>query len=505
MFLLIIFICIAIYAFIQWQAVRKLPNGPIPFLFFGNLPQLMFYSYKKGGLVGGMVEMAKIYGDVHTVWYGPYPTIQLCTFEMAKELMVNQGTTQIGRYTPFFTRAASYDEKGNQRGVVSSEGDQWLEHRRFILHTLRDFGMGNALQEQLIYHEIDYHFGEIEKRMIDGKATVVVDDFTELLIASIINRLLYGYGFDESNQSRYFEIRDEVAKFIKHLSPIDFFVTDWWRYVPILKNRYFHIYNVLDAFRAFSMENIQKIRSQLSDQDVTLSGEQAGDFVHAYLIEQRKRIKENGEPGYFDDAGLLGDLVDIWGAGQETTSTTLQWAFHELLSRPEIVEKCRNEINEVTGDGRVLCLKDRPKTPYLNAVINEIQRYGSILSVNLWRVTTGPCHIGGCEIPVGTLSTAQLSVIMQNDRVFDQPQEFNPERYLGNDGKLQEQSTIPFGIGKRACLGESLARAELYLVLGNLLQRYKLSFDPMEGSQGMTNKYSPIYKPKTFKAVFEKI
>uniref|UniRef100_A0A1I7W7K4 Cytochrome P450 n=1 Tax=Heterorhabditis bacteriophora TaxID=37862 RepID=A0A1I7W7K4_HETBA len=68
---------------------------------------------------------------------------------------------------------------------------------------------------------------------------------------------------------------------------------------------------------------------------------------------------------------------------------------------------------------------------------------------------------------------------MEDETQFENPREFNPDRYA-TGGKSLEQQVIPFGLGKRSCLGESLARAELYLILGNMLQRYNISEDPMK-------------------------
>ncbi|PIC24216.1 hypothetical protein B9Z55_017633 [Caenorhabditis nigoni] len=70
----------------------------------------------------------------------------------------------------------------------------------------------------------------------------------------------------------------------------------------------------------------------------------------------------------------------------------------------------------------------------------------------------------------GALAAAQLSALHVNETVFENPEKFDPERYIRDEPLLQK--IIPFGVGKRACLGESLARAELYLIFGNLLLRY---------------------------------
>lgn len=130
----------------------------------------------------------------------------------------------------------------------------------------------------------------------------------------------------------------------------------------------------------------------------------------------------------------------------------------------------------VTNGRRLLSIEDRSSTPYYNGVIAEVHRCASIVPMNLWRDSSEDSIVGPFVIPKGTAITAQLSVIMTDEKHFQDPLKFNPDRYL-NGNKL-DQMVIPFGLGKRSCLGESLAQAELYLIIANILLRFKVSADP---------------------------
>lgn len=156
-------------------------------------------------------------------------------------------------------------------------------------------------------------------------------------------------------------------------------------------------------------------------------------------------------------------ITDLWITGQETTTTTLVSAFIQFLNNPQVMDTVQKELIKVTNGGsRQLSLRDKTETPYLNATIAEVQRHASILNINFWRINNEPTVIGGHPVDSGCLIASQLSALHTNEKIFENPEKFNPERFIRNENLMQQ--TIPFGIGKRSCLGESLARAELYLV-----------------------------------------
>lgn len=156
-------------------------------------------------------------------------------------------------------------------------------------------------------------------------------------------------------------------------------------------------------------------------------------------------------------------LMDLWIGGLGTTSTTLVAACSRLVGHPDVLNRLRQELMTVTyGGSRNLSLQDKPNTPYLNAVLAEVQRLASVVSVNFWRMNNEPIQVGKYHVDAGAVITAQLSAYHGNENVFENPDDFNPDRFYKNE-KLMSQ-LIPFGIGKRSCVGEFIARTELYLV-----------------------------------------
>ncbi|KAK6010302.1 hypothetical protein OSTOST_24672, partial [Ostertagia ostertagi] len=208
----------------------------------------------------------------------------------------------------------------------------------------------------------------------------------------------------------------------------------------------------------------------------------------------------------------------------------------------QVLRKIRTELNTVTGGNRSISLSDRDHTQYLNWTILEIHRLASILNLNLFRKTKENGVVGGHPVPKGTPIAAELSMIMKDEQIFEEANKFYPERYrqggktleqqvipfglgkrscIGENlakaeiflfyperyrqgGKTLEQQVIPFGLGKRSCIGENLAKAEIFLILANLISRYQMFEDP-EAPIDMTTS-SPIgmmHRPKNFNIILK--
>ncbi|EYC29119.1 hypothetical protein Y032_0006g2798 [Ancylostoma ceylanicum] len=123
--------------------------------------------------------------------------------------------------------------------------------------------------------------------------------------------------------------------------------------------------------------------------------------------------------------------------------------------------------------------------------------------MNLWRRSSEVSDVGGFSVPAGTTITAQLSLLLSDEKHFKDPSNFDPSRYFKMD--RLDQHVIPFGIGKRSCLGESLARAELYLIIGNLLQRYKISHADSLPSRDPKNPFGILRRPRAFNVTLTRI
>ncbi|EFO95347.1 hypothetical protein CRE_09191 [Caenorhabditis remanei] len=435
-----------------WRAISKLPKGPFPLPLVGNFPQIGYYAWKNGGLVGGLNEIKMKYGKVFTLWMGPIQTVHVADYDVAYETHIKRAHTFGHRYSE---GGMDYIREG--RGIIASVGDLWVEHRRNSGNFRRGFG---AL----------YRFDDFKKTHWKNEAVQVqTNTFFDYLVGSIINQLLVSERFEYGDQE-FEKLKKYLTQTLENLSLLDAFAPLWLLKSDLMKWRTKTTLAPFDYIFGLVKKTIQK-RVEAIDKGEHVISEEGDDFVDAFLMKMKKD-KEDGVNSTFNLESLSIDLYDLWLAGQETTSTTLTWACVCFLNHPEVVGKMRKELGHVTGGHRSISLTDRAHTPYLNATINEVQRIASILNFNLLRVLKENTTIDGQPISAGATFSTQLCLLHTDEANFKNPTEFQPERFLENNNL--EKKLIPFGIGKRSCLGESLARAELYLILGNLIMEYDL-------------------------------
>ncbi|TKR59699.1 hypothetical protein L596_029335 [Steinernema carpocapsae] len=431
------------------------------------------------------------------------PAVNVCDFKTATDAFIKTADAHTGRIRSYVT-----DLLRGKNGLLFSDGPEWQEQRRFSLHVLRNFGVGRNLMQERIIEEVQYCFGLLDKKFKEHgkkKLTFSPAKLFDPLVGSIINKMLAGFGFEEFNMHKFYELKHSLDHALGENSIFDTaLLSSKTKNLPYFKQRIEMLSKPTLTILGLLKKLVEKRKTQIADGTYVLDDTQPNDYIDAYLSEMERR-KKQGEPmGSFTEECLTINLLDLWIAGMETTILTLCWALIYILNNPDVQEKARKEILEATGGNRFVELADKKDLHYLNAVITEVQRHASILNFNLWHRTTTKIMVGDYLIPENVTIAPQISVIMSNEEEFKDPYKFDPERFM--DGK-HDQHVIPFSIGKRSCLGEGLARAELFLVLGNFLQTYKISV-PEGQNPPSTKPLSPfgtMHRYRPFECCFEKI
>uniref|UniRef100_A0A914H2L1 Unspecific monooxygenase n=1 Tax=Globodera rostochiensis TaxID=31243 RepID=A0A914H2L1_GLORO len=451
LFVLLFTLLIGLISFYNFYYKRRnLPPGPPPLPLIGNL-----HSFQRTMPEQRFLQWRHEYGDVFTFWMGETPVV--CVVDYAK-IMANfqkDGDAFAARHVPIEYETAI---KGGVYGVIFTDGELWREQRRFTLHVLRDFGLSKDLMQERIIQELQPMFERMNEQIELGSEQNM-GELLDVAVGSIINNLLFGYRF-ENDLGKFKEIKELLREQIQvSLHPL----TAIFHLNP-------HFFGRL-PFLSAVFDRICKHIKVINDQDWDTP---STDFVEAFLKEKAKR-DASGEQHNFTMEQLNGIWIDLWAAGQETTSTTIAWGIAYLIHHPQIQTKMREELRRIDANStRVVTVSDRSELPYTNAVICEIQRVANLVAFNLLRRLTRDVTIDGYLLKSGTAVCPQISAILMDDKIFDEPTEFRPERFLDEEGKLKRvNELIPFSIGKRQCLGESLARMELFIFVANLFKQYE--------------------------------
>jgi len=195
-------------------------------------------------------------------------------------------------------------------------------------------------------------------------------------------------------------------------------------------------------------------------------------FVHAF---DKAAFEEQGS--YFSDTQLVATIADLFLAGSDTTTTTLRWALFYMASNPDIQSAVHREIVDSFGHDEFPSFADRVKLPYTEATLLEVQRSANLLPLSLVHVVTENAQLAGYDIPKGTWIVPLIWAVHHNPAYFPEPDKFDPGRFLDEKKTIKRNMPlIPFSVGKRICLGESLARMELFLFFTALLQKFEFYF-----------------------------
>uniref|UniRef100_A0A8B9HPD2 Cytochrome P450, family 2, subfamily X, polypeptide 9 n=1 Tax=Astyanax mexicanus TaxID=7994 RepID=A0A8B9HPD2_ASTMX len=438
------FICL-IFLFIRIQRPKNFPPGPRPVPIFGNLFQLNITNPLKD-----FDKFAERYGNVYSLYFGGRPAVILNGFKAVKEALVTKAADFSGRPQNILISDVT---KG--KGVIFVDyNSEWKEHRRFALTTLRNFGMGKQSMEERILGETEHLVECLEKS--------VGNLMSGLLYYSIITKRAF--------TSSFLQIYDTFP---------------FLRGLPLPFKKAVANFEVLKMITSKMIDKYKPSRVQ---------GEQE-NFVEKCL---HFNPPENAVNHIFSSTTC--NIVDLHAAGTDTTSNTLLTAFLYLITHPDIQEGCQQEIDEVLEGKAHVSFEDRQKMPYVQAVMHESQRFGSTVPLSVPHCTTRDTELMGYSIPKGTVIYPNLYSVLNEESQWKFPHKFNPANFLNEKGQFEKpEAFMPFSVGPRSCLGEGLARMELFLILVTLLRRFQFFWPENAGEPDFTPVYGITLTPKPYR------
>ncbi|XP_007950097.1 cytochrome P450 2J2-like [Orycteropus afer afer] len=459
--------------FLKRRRPKNYPPGPPRLPFIGNFIPLDFE-----GTPLAFQRLVKKYGNVFSLEFGDICGVVVTGLPLIKEVLANQDQNFVDRpITPI------REHVFKKNGLIMSSGQEWKEQRRFALTTLRNFGLGKKSLEERIQEEACHLIEAIEEE----KGQPFDPHFKiNNAVSNIICSITFGERFDykDGQFQELLKLLDEIT-YLEGGRWSQLYSTFPW-IMKFLPGPHQTVFRDWEKLKLFVSRIIEKHKRDWNPSEPR-------DFIDAYLKEMTKFT--GNASSSFHEENLVCNTLDLFLAGTETTSTTLRWALLYMAIYPEIQEKVHTEIDRVFGQSQQPSTTGREHMPYTNAVIHEVQRMGNIIPLNVPRVVTFDTILAGYHLPKGTMVLTNLTALHRDPAEWATPDTFNPEHFLENGQFKKREAFLPFSIGKRVCLGEQLARSELFIFFTSLVQKF--TFRPpdneelsLKGRMGLT--VSPV-------------
>ncbi|XP_076817174.1 cytochrome P450 2U1-like [Clavelina lepadiformis] len=448
---------IAVLLLFMWYRRKQyLPPGPRGVPFFGVLPFLGKWPER------ALQKWSKFYGPIMTVRMGGEDYVVLNDYESVNQAFVKQHTKFSGR-----PPIPVIEQITEGHGIVFLDyGPLWRSQRKFGLLTLRGFGAGRRSMESRILEEVSYLNDEIRSK--DGKAF----DISEILHQAVSNNIC------SIVMGNRFEYDDKTfAELLHALKTFDDKTYAFTLQLLMLAPKLIFLppfYFINRMFMKSVRRTLKMLRKVVDEHKQTFDKNQLRDFIDAFLKETEESKNED-----FSDVQLFQYVRDLFVAGTETTSSTLYWGLLCMLHYPETQKKLRKEIFEVVGSSGSASNDQKAEMPYMNAFIQELMRFRTLLPLNLLHKTNEDAKLNEMFIPKDTKVICNLWAIHNDPEYWNEPEKFKPERFIDENGEfVKSYHVIPFSVGPRHCLGEQLARMELFIFLVSMLQKFEFLPDP---------------------------
>ncbi|XP_055474950.1 cytochrome P450 2J3-like isoform X1 [Psammomys obesus] len=436
--------------YLKSRRPKNYPPGPPRLPFVGCFFQL---DFKEPHLA--VQRFVKKYGNVISLDFGVMSSVLISSLPLIKEAFTNLDENLINR--PILP-LQKHIFNGN--GLIFSSGRIWKEQRRFALMTLRNFGLGKKSLEQRIQEEA-HHLVEVMGE--EGGQPFDPHFSINNAVSNIICSITFGerFEYDDSQFQKLLKLLDD-AMYLGSSVMVNLYNIFPWiiKYLPGQHQTLLATWKDLKSYISDIIGNHRK----------DWNPDEPRDFIDAFLNEMTKHPDKTTTS--FNEETLICSTLDLFLAGTETTSTTLRWAMLYMALYPEVQEKVQAEIDRVIGQGRLPCLVDRDTMPYTNAVVHEVQRMGNIVPLNVPREVAVDTTLARFRLPKGSMVLTNFTALHMDPKEWATPDVFNPEHFLENGQFKKRESFLPFSMGKRACLGEQLARSELFIFFTALVQKF---------------------------------
>ncbi|KAJ0968522.1 hypothetical protein J5N97_025439 [Dioscorea zingiberensis] len=443
------------------KGMPGLPPGP------RGLPLVGYLPFLRSDLHSCFADLARIFGPVMMMKLGSRQCLILSSPEAAKEVLRDHDATFANHDITVAARILTF---GGQDMAFQPLSPMWRALRKVSVRELlnaRTLDSFRTLRQQ----EVTLMAKELHRRT---GVPAAVGQMVLITSFNVLTAMLWGNSLAADELER---IRGEFWELVVGI--IDLLgVTNVSDIFPILERM--DLQGVQQKMKQHK-EKLDGILSTVIDRRVRTVNtrgdqEKAQDFLQV-LLELVK--KEDPRDQHLTVDNIKGLFTNMITGGTDTTSTTIEWAMAEMIGKPETMRKAQEELDSVVGKEEIVDESHIGKLPYLEALVKETLRLHPPVPFLLPRYPTTTCNVGGYIIPKGTKVFINVWSIHRDPAVWENPLEFKPERFLSGMSKLDYYGNnfnfIPFGSGRRICVGITLVEKMSLYILATMLHCFDWS------------------------------
>ncbi|MED6210076.1 hypothetical protein PIB30_060627 [Stylosanthes scabra] len=433
------------------------------------------------------------YGPIFQISLGSFPFVVVSAPEIVKEFLKTQEYAFSDRFDMLSTKDnITHRSKGM---IFAPYGSHWKLLKKL---SMSELFVGRTLDRFLpLRREETLRFLKGLKKKGEAGEAVDIGDELISLTNNIISRMIMsircceigGDDLDDSKMIR--EMVKEATELAGKLNNVTEFI--WLFKNWDLQGMNKRIKKVMERFDSM-MERIIR-EHELVRKERKEKGDDVGEVVRDLLDilleihEDNRRI----DGIQFTKETIKAFIMDIFMTGTDTTATSIEWALAALINNPHVMKKARQEIDSVTANNRLIQESDIANLPYLQAIVKETLRLHPVIPL-FNRYSTKTSIICGYKIPSKTAVFINLWSMGRDPKIWEDPLEFKPERFLDEERQLldlrgQNFQLLPFGTGRRMCPAASLALLTVPSNLATLIQCFEWKVDgivSMKEKPGLT-------------------
>ncbi|CAG9759473.1 unnamed protein product [Ceutorhynchus assimilis] len=444
----------------SWLESRSLPPGPWGVPVFGSLLKI------KGDLHLFYRDLTHKYGSLISTRLGSQLIVVLSDYKTIRDAFRKEEFT--GRPSTELTNIL------DGYGVINTSGKLWKDQRRFLHDGLRHFGMSylssrKAQMEKRIVSEVDDFLTVL--KATNGQP-IDLNPVLAVSVSNVICDVLMSVKFfhNDARFSRFMELIEEGFKLFGSLEYVFF--------IPILRYLPTHS-KTREKITLNRKEMAQFFQDQIDEHKRTFDPSHLRDLLDTYLYEIQKANEEGVGHHLFEgkdhDRQMQQIMGDLFSAGMETIKSSLQWAVLFMLHNPEHMKAVQEELDQVVGRQRLPKLEDLAYLPVTESTILEVLRISSIVPMGTTHSPIRDIKLNGFHLPRHAQVVPLLHAVHMDPTLWKEPEKFDPSRFVNGEGKVHKpEYFLPFGVGRRMCLGEVLARMEIFLFLSSLLHSFNV-------------------------------